>query len=384
MTWEYNGVRFNHHCGVISLGKDSIEILPKIHGLESANENNLGASRNILIKMLVQTNKLKTPQGGRAGIDIQKHQLLDVFIDNFCSELFHQLHQGVIKTYVLREDNLNVVKGRLMMKEQLRYNLIHKERFFCSYDEFIEDNSYNQVIKATLRHLFSRVTSNNLKRKLSELINVFDSVTDCFKTSEDVDKLPRNRMVNRYNGVFAMCRMFLSGVSPDVVTGKHEALSLLFNMNELYEEFIARRITRVAARMGLEAQAQKPQRYLATCEVKQADMFKMMPDVTISNQAGDIQVIIDTKWKLLNPEDAKYGISQSDMYQMHAYATQYACQNIVLLYPYHNGAGEKLPSLTVKVGGHRIKIMTVDLCSLTDKALPSVDEQLKLLLQLFL
>ena len=381
LRWEYNGVRFNHHCGVIALGKDAIEILPKIHGIESTNEMDLGASRKILIKMLAQTHKLKTPHGGRSGIDVQKHQLLDVFIDNFCTELFHQIHQGVIKTYVNREGNLNVVKGRLMIKEQLRHNLVHKERFYCQYNEFIEDNNYNQVIKATLRHLFGRVTNNKLKRNLSELINVFDSVTDSPKVSVDVDRLPRNRMVNRYNGVFAMCRMFLAGVSPDVITGKHEALSLLFNMNELFEEFIAHRIKKVTSRMDLEALAQKPQRYLASCKIHGKDMFKMKPDITIRNKTDQILAIIDTKWKLLNPKDAKYGISQADMYQMHAYATQYKCKDIILLYPYHNGTGKKLPHLVVNVGEQRIdeqriRIKTVDLSKLASKSLESFDKQL--------
>ena len=92
----------------------------------------------------------------------------------------------------------------------------------------------------------------------------------------------------------------------------------------------------------------------------------MMPDITIRDKGGNILAIIDTKWKMLNPEEPKYDISQSDIYQMFAYATQYQCQDIILLYPYHNATGENLPSLTVKVGGQRIQIKTVDICALAD------------------
>jgi len=381
LEWQQNGVKFRQFCGVISLGKDSIEVLPKIHGIESIDEDKTGTSRNILIKMLAQAKQLKTAKSGATGIDIQKHQLLDVFIDSFCTELFRQLHQGMIKTYVTREDNLNVLKGRLMIKEQLRHNLVHKERFFCQFDELVEDNDYNQVIKATLRHLFDKVTNNKLKRKLTELLNVFDTVADKPKSAADVDKLARNRMVKRYDDTLTMCRMFLAGVSPDVVSGKHESLSLLFDMNKLFEDFIYKRVKKVATRMGLVARAQGPQQYLANCSVHERDMFKMMPDVTITDQSGNILMIIDTKWKLLDPQDPKYKVSQADMYQMHAYATQYRCDNIILLYPFHKDIGEKLPSLQIKNGNQRVSIQTVDICALTDKSQPSVDEQLKDLLE---
>ena len=376
IDWQRDGVKFTQFCGVLPLGKDAIEVLPKVHGIESIDNDKSGASRKVLIKMLRQAKRLSTPKSGSTGIDIQKHHLLDIFIDNFCKELFSQLHQGVIKTYVSRENNLSVLRGKLLIKEQLRKNLIHKEHFYCRYDEFIEDNDYNQVIKATVRCLFNRVTNNRIKRKLSELLNIFDAVSEKQKFPADVDRLPRNRMVNRYNDVFSMCRMFLAGVSPDVITGRPEALSLLFDMNKLFEEFVYRRIAKVASRMNLVAKDQKPQRYLARCTVNDSDMFKMMPDISILDNQGKILAIIDTKWKLLNPEKPKYDISQSDMYQMLAYATQYHCNNIILLYPFNANLEKPLPSLRIKQGGQRISIKTVDLCALADKSLLSVDEQL--------
>lgn len=43
---------------------------------------------------------------------------------------------------------------------------------------------------------------------------------------------------------------------------------------------------------------------------------------------------MDTKWKrLYNKEDKRYGISQSDMYQMFAYSKKYDTKEIWLLYP---------------------------------------------------
>lgn len=49
--------------------------------------------------------------------------------------------------------------------------------------------------------------------------------------------------------------------------------------------------------------------------------------------------IIDTKWKQLSPEEAREGASQSDPYQMYAYANNCGCSDVVLLYPHHAALG---------------------------------------------
>ena len=47
-------------------------------------------------------------------------------------------------------------------------------------------------------------------------------------------------------------------------------------------------------------------------------------------------MVLDTKWKkLIENKSQKYGISQSDMYQMYAYAYKYDVENVILIYPKH-------------------------------------------------
>lgn len=55
---------------------------------------------------------------------------------------------------------------------------------------------------------------------------------------------------------------------------------------------------------------------------------------------GDkIALVIDTKWKRIAAQidDARQGVSQSDVYQLMAYAQIYACDRVMLLYPHHQG-----------------------------------------------
>lgn len=75
-----------------------------------------------------------------------------------------------------------------------------------------------------------------------------------------------------------------------------------------------------------------PQRFLAVDEKSGANAFAMRPDA-VGMKHGQVAWIICTKWKQLSPQEAWEGASQADLYQMYAYAHNYGCGDVVLLYP---------------------------------------------------
>jgi 5-methylcytosine-specific restriction endonuclease McrBC regulatory subunit McrC len=62
-------------------------------------------------------------------------------------------------------------------------------------------------------------------------------------------------------------------------------------------------------------------------------LFLLKPDLILFSK--DRKLIIDTKYKILDPDDERLSVSQSDLYQMLAYSLKHNCSNIVLLYPSH-------------------------------------------------
>jgi 5-methylcytosine-specific restriction enzyme subunit McrC len=373
MRWGHRSVKFRQYCGVIALGADSIEILPKIHG----RETDPGISRQILVKMLYAARELTPSLHGAANIDLQKHHLLDVFINHFCGLLYEQIHKGLVKVYVENEANLPVVRGRMLVGRQFKVNLAHNERVFCVYDELQEDNAYNQAIKATLRLLYSVARASRLRQKLTELLFIFDDIQDLRVTASDVRGLPRNRLVSRYEEIFRLCEWFLSGVSPDVVVGKNPAVALLFDMNRVFEAFIASRMRKVVQGFGNKLRAQGPQRYLGEEQDSQKKLFLLRPDMSVLDCGGQIVFIADTKWKLLDASDSKYGVSQTDIYQMLAYGTQYNCQRLALVYPAHSDLGEEVPTIVIRRGGYRVEVWKIDVAGLGGIG-PSVESQLQM------
>lgn len=61
--------------------------------------------------------------------------------------------------------------------------------------------------------------------------------------------------------------------------------------------------------------------------------FSLRPDIIVKKTDGTV-IVMDTKWKVLVDDERKnYGISQSDMYQIYAYAKKYNSQKVLIIYP---------------------------------------------------
>lgn len=328
--WGNEEVKFASHCGVISLGDLSIEILPKVYGTEAEDR---GSSRNALIHMLSKARRLKLHEVSPAGISPQKHNLLDVFILYFCERLHMQLTRGMIRKYVRREKNLNVLRGKLRIGQQLRRNLVHQEKLFCQYDELSTDNAYNQILKYVLEILFKAATGNRALQQVSELRARFESVSNATADILTLDSLNFDRLTERYEPIFNWCRYFLQALYPDVVAGKKNCLSLLFDMNRLFEAYVASKLRRDAQLQDFGVVEQGPHNYFARLEDSGEHVFSMKPDISFVDRNDQAVLIADAKWKILDEGEKNLGISQADMYQIGSYASRYGARSLVLLYP---------------------------------------------------
>lgn len=329
VTWGHQSVKFAHFCGVIALGPVSIEILPKIYGKEQIP----GICRQALVRMLVQARKLPRLKSGTASIALQRHTLLDVFILHFCDQLNNELMQGMIKRYVEKTQNLNVIRGRLKTELQFKYNLAHKERLFCQYDELNTDNIYNRIIKFTLRSMQALTTGYAASKKLNELLMRFNHIKDIPVDVRMFDALAFDRSIRRYEKILRQCRWVIEGLHPDVVSGSNSCLSILFDMNRLFEAYVAVQMRKIARSAGIKMREQGPQRHMVYRKDTDENLFVMKPDMVFLNKKNIPIAIADAKWKLLDETEKKMGVSQGDLYQMSAYAARYGVNRLALVYP---------------------------------------------------
>lgn len=358
-----NMLSAQQYVGVVQLGGVTLEVLPKIEGIDQASV------RKNLVAMLALALDVDISERDVARVATQKHGILEILIKLFCDKLFAQVHRGLVRRYEAREENLPVLRGKLGVVEQVRQNAANPERLYCRFDEFHEDSPLNQILKACIR-LLLRVSRELInQRKLAELLLIFEGVSDVPRQSLLWRQVTFDRLNTRYIPSFKLAELFLKKTPPDVNGGKAQGFSLFFDMNALFEEYIGRLAIRIFRPEGYRIVLQGPRQYLVSNDLNGQDVFAMKPDVT-ALRGQSVAWIMDTKWKQLSLADSKEGVAQADMYQMYAYSNRYACPEVILLYPHHSRLGPE-PGirasyrLKTQIPGRedeaRIRVVTVDL-----------------------
>ncbi|QKE29977.1 type IV methyl-directed restriction system, component McrC [Arcobacter acticola] len=312
-----------NYVGVIQT-KDGtiIEILPKI---QNVDENK---SKEILIKMLKTLKKSPFKNFNMANLKSSKMPLLEIFISMFLEELSKLIKKGIKSDYISKEENLRFLKGKLKISEQIKYNTIHKERFFVQYEEFMSDRIENRLIKTTLQYLYKKSKLNKNQQRIREFLFVFDEMGISHNIKTDFSNLKLNRQMKDYEQVLLWCKTFLLENSFSPYKGNDVAFALLFDMNLLFESYVYDYLKRNGNFDDITAQDKE--HHLAYLDGK-ISKFQLKPDIVINKG----EIIADTKWKLLSEDKTHQGISQSDMYQLYAYGTKYKdCKYMYLIYPY--------------------------------------------------
>lgn len=351
-SWGHQSVRFAQFCGVIQLDDLTLEILPKIHGKEDKPES----CRAALVQMLYSARLIRTYKGAQTGVNTHRMELLDIFIQHFCQDLHAQILQGKLRNYIEQEENNSVMRGRLIIPQHIRHNVFHKERLYCRFDEFSEDILLNQILRFTLKLLAPLTRSGRVRKQINDLLMHFDGVRDVPITLQLFNLLKCDRISQRFQPVIEQCRLFIAAIKPDVLAGRTPLFSLLFDMNRLFEAWVAEKLKPWAHQQGWHLRTQGPRRYLA---MREGDLpqFQLRPDIAFVDDNEVPQLIADTKWKLLSQKDRKLGVSNTDIYQLYAYAGRYNVPHVQLIYPAQAGLepqyefklqGMHEPSLTVK------------------------------------
>ena len=314
-------IQARNYVGVLQTKSGlTIEILPKI-----ADKNDAERSKAVFIKMLRTLKNFPFKSSNLASLKTQNLPLLEIFISMFLCELESLVKKGIKSDYVALEENLNFLKGKLNINEQIKRNSIHKERFYVRYSEFLSDIKINRIIKTTLQFLYKKSNSSKNQQKIRELLFIFDEVLECEDYKNFFAKLVINRQVKHYEQTLLWCKIFLLGNSFTPHNGDDLALALLFDMNALFESYVGNFIKKSFPGTIL----QHSEKYL----VEEPKSFKLRPDIFLE---GDF--IADTKWKIVKSRD---DISQADLYQLYAYGKKHECSNLYLIYPKIDGVKQE-------------------------------------------
>lgn len=341
-------VSARNHVGVVALADGTqIEILPKTirsFGVPGSTErkDNEENHRNLFLRMLRETWDLDAKEATPAELRTARLPVFEAFIRMFLGCISELVKRGLPGGYARIESNEPFFKGKLLVSDHIRNNLVRKDRFFVAHDEFSLDNPANRILRTGLEWVVKTTRLDSNRRLARQLLAVFEDVPRSSNLVGDFASCAAAERNAHCKKAIDWCRVFLRGLSISNLPGTRHSQALLFPMETIFERFVARRVRREADPFDIRVTTQERPFYLFEKSSRNIAAFKLNPDIVLRHGGNGTTelVIADTKWKLLcDDPSVNYGIATGDMYQMYAYQKRYRAKTILLVYPRHNALG---------------------------------------------
>lgn len=316
-----DGIRFNQYVGVLCVGNQIIEVLPKADKISG----DATLWRDRLLYMLHRVYKLDVKSPSAAPQKLKSNPILDIFIHRFLNEIDVLLNRGLVKCYHREDGNLTSLKGKLLWHKQLSKNSTHKERFYVNYTTYDREHVMNRILRQALI-VITKVASNSaLRGRANSTLFNFPELKELSVTKETFDNLVFDRKTEDYRTAIEIAKLILLQYMPDTRHGKNNVLALMFDMNKLWEEFVYR-----VLRRGLNGYSVLPQQSKKLW-ISNHNYKLIRPDIVIEKEKKTW--VLDTKWKIPDNKTP----SDADLHQMYVYVNMIQAEKVALLYPECSG-----------------------------------------------
>ncbi|MFI8577533.1 hypothetical protein ACIGEL_17620 [Rossellomorea aquimaris] len=254
-------------------------------------------------------------------------QLIEIYI----SELWKLKRIGFSKEYNAKSENLNYLRGRMLLSKQIRRNVVPKG-FYCKYNELNHTTPENLIVSKTINKILLLPISNKHKNELIYFKNEFSQfISGKGKVNLTEIKYKQNRLNKHYETIIYLSEIFLKGkFFSTLENGKNLLCNFLIKMDELFERYIFILIKELV-------EAKYPQ-YCVDEQVslnfvnkynavlgRDKGYLNMIPDIIIFKKANNKPiVVIDTKYIDITNENK---LNNSAYYQMLSYMFSLHLQN---------------------------------------------------------
>jgi 5-methylcytosine-specific restriction enzyme subunit McrC len=337
-------LRIDNYVGVIKTPCGTeIEVLPKTqYAVEG--EQALIESRQLLINMIRTSMGLPVRESGPADVQLLKYPLSEWLQAQFLNELNVLVKRGIRHEYVQVEEESRYLRGRLLVQKQARKIPGRKHIFNVRHEVFSPDRPENRLLRLAVEIVLKLTRYSKNWRLANELLHYLMPVPKSHSPSDDLRSWQDGRLMQTYRAIRPWCELIVKDLNPTTQAGSDRGMSLMFPMERLFEGFVAAKIRRQLPR-GWKLKTQSSAKYL--CVHQKKNWMNLKPDMILEGPGGKA-VVLDAKWKLLDSSLAstkeKYGLSQSDFYQLFAYGQHYlgGIGDMFLLYPKHPRFEEEL------------------------------------------
>jgi 5-methylcytosine-specific restriction enzyme subunit McrC len=334
-------LRLDNYVGIIETPCGTvIEVLPKhLPGAGAEQE-----ARALLIRMLSVVLDVPAREAGEADIQLMRRPLTEWLMHRFVMALERLLKRGLRADYLRVDAEERFLRGQLTIPLQLRQPPGRQDRFRIRHDVYSFDRAENRLLKLAVARVRARTREAATWRTACELETLLVDVPASRDVAADFGAWSSDRLMAHYADTRRWCELVLGIHMPVAQSGAHRGMSLLFPMERLFEDYVARMLAKQLA-TGVSIRRQASSEYL--CRHDKGQIFQLKPDIVLAGPES-VRWVLDTKWKLIDASDrpGKYGLSQSDFYQLHAYGHSYlgGGGEMFLVYPLTHKFSRELPT----------------------------------------
>ncbi|MFJ6071698.1 McrC family protein [Streptomyces sp. NPDC093065] len=221
------------------------------------------------------------------------------------------LRRGLLQGYRAAEESSLVVRGRIREAEQIRRRFGAMLPVEVAHDEFTTDIAENRILRTAVERLLRLPgVPREVRRRLLHQRARLAEVTPVVR-GQPMPGWQPTRLNARYQSALRLAGVLLGGASVEHAPGGLRVDGFLFDMNQLFEDFVTvalREALRGSGRLG---------RLQDSHHLDEASAIRMRPDFVLYGPDGAPCAVADAKYKV----EKRGGYPDADLYQMLAYCT---------------------------------------------------------------
>jgi 5-methylcytosine-specific restriction enzyme subunit McrC len=233
-TLIHNGVRFQTYVGVFQIGSTIYEVLPYIKNSEQTQDY----WRKTLSHILTVVGHIEFKNQFSNSQNRQNTSIASQYFEIFLNELDIIVHRGLVKNYSKKEENLNVLKGKIIFSKQARKNIIHKEKMYVRHSAYSQENLLNIILFKTLLTIDKYTLDPSVEVRLKNALSTFPKMPSMKVTEKVFQKIKYNRNSQIYKKAISISKILLLHKKPGFLSGSTEVFSLMIDMNSLWKLYI--------------------------------------------------------------------------------------------------------------------------------------------------
>jgi 5-methylcytosine-specific restriction enzyme subunit McrC len=277
----------------------------------------------------------------------------------FAFHAYRAVEPGPLRGYVTVDERAYALRGRLRVADQISRSSGLPIPLEISYDDYALDVPENRILRGASDLLlrFPRVPANARKR----LLRIRAILEDVEPATGRVSVPTITRLNRRYEPALRLAALILERASITTEAGEVKSVSFVFDMNQVFEDFLSAALTEALRLNGGTVHLQYQREFL-----DRERALRLKPDITFWRD-GRLRAVIDAKYKQL--VDARF--PNADAYQMLAYCAGLGQERGFLVYA--RDVEQRSRTYRVRDGRATIEVRAIDLEATPDDVLQQVE-----------